>query len=45
MTDTFVNLWPASRIDELMSWAYAGATPDNLSRWDGLPAYPEGAIA
>jgi hypothetical protein len=28
MTDTLtklVNLWPASRIDELMPWAYAAA--------------------
>jgi hypothetical protein len=42
MTDTLtklVNLWPASRIDELMPWAYAPRPPDNLSTWGGSTAY------
>jgi transposase len=34
LTDTLtklVNLWPASRIDELMPWAYPKATPSAVN--------------
>ena len=34
-----VNRWPASRIDELMPWAYAQKPREPPSTWGGWPAY------